>query len=269
MTVHLYALCWNDGPMLPFFFRHYDPFVDRYFIYDDGSTDDSVAILHRHPRVHVRPFVRRHPDSFALSEQAMSNECWKESRRQADWVIVTDLDEHLFHGRMRDYLRQSSREGVTMIPALGFQMVSDRAPREGETLCWSYTMGAPWPQMMKLSIFDPNRIEDIHFSIGRHAAEPVGRTVAPRLDEVLLFHYKYMGFEHTHRRHQQLRNGLRERDLSECWGHKYTWSSDELAADWQETVALAVDTTIMRRDPATHFPIRPWWDRYRGRAAAE
>ena len=27
---HLYCLCWNEAPMLPHFFRHYDPLVDRY-----------------------------------------------------------------------------------------------------------------------------------------------------------------------------------------------------------------------------------------------
>jgi len=33
----------NDEWMLPFFFRHYDPLVDRYFIYNVRSTD---AVCH-------------------------------------------------------------------------------------------------------------------------------------------------------------------------------------------------------------------------------
>src|SRR5690242_2946962 len=49
VRVHLYALCWNDAYMLPYFFRHYDSFVDRYIIFDDGSTDRSLDILRRHP----------------------------------------------------------------------------------------------------------------------------------------------------------------------------------------------------------------------------
>jgi Glycosyl transferase family 2 len=97
MTVHLYAQCWNDEWMLPFFFRHYDRLVDRYFIYDDGSADGTWGLLRSHPKVEARRFERATPESFVLSEQAFSNECWKGSRGEADWVILTDIDEHLFH----------------------------------------------------------------------------------------------------------------------------------------------------------------------------
>jgi len=47
MEVHLFALCWNECSTLPFFFRHYDRIVSKYFIYDNGSTDGSVEFLSR------------------------------------------------------------------------------------------------------------------------------------------------------------------------------------------------------------------------------
>ncbi len=40
--VHLYALCWNDRRMLPHFFKHYGCLVDRFCIFDNGSTDGSL-----------------------------------------------------------------------------------------------------------------------------------------------------------------------------------------------------------------------------------
>src|SRR5436189_2390725 len=129
MYVHVYAQCWNDEFMLPFFFRHYDAFVDRYIIYDDGSTDGTGSILAEHPRVEIRRFIRSDRLSFVLSEQALSNRCWKESRGVADWVIVTDVDEHLLHPAMSRYLSDSKKAGITLIPALGFQMIGDALPR--------------------------------------------------------------------------------------------------------------------------------------------
>ena len=75
--------------MLPYFFRHYDEFVDRYVFYDDNSTDGSLAILAGHPKVEVRPLARSDKDSFVLLSRDIHNECWKESRGMADWVLLT------------------------------------------------------------------------------------------------------------------------------------------------------------------------------------
>jgi hypothetical protein len=263
MIVHLFAQCWNDKWMLPFFFRHYDPSVDRYFIYDDRSTDGSVSLLQSHAKVIPRSFERSSADSFVLSQQRFSNECWKQSRAQADWVIITDVDEHLFHPDGRDYLARCSAEDVTMIPALGFQMLSETLPRPEQNLSRDYTVGAPWVNMMKASIFNPDAIREMNFAPGRHTSDPVGRIKVPQVDEMLLFHYKYMGLRQTHFRHQQLRTGLRSRDLQQGWGHKYSWSIDQLQADWKKIADAAIDTVAMRREPAKHYPISPWWDKYR------
>jgi hypothetical protein len=263
MIVHLFAQCWNDEWMLPFFFRHYDSWVDHYFIYDDRSTDGSLSLLKDHRNVTISPFERTTGESFVLSEQALSNECWKQSRGKADWVIVTDIDEHLFHPDGRDYLARCRSEHITLIPALGYQMISENPPTPEQTLCRTYTVGAPWVQMMKPSIFNPEAVTDMNFSHGRHTASPTGRIKIPQSDEMLLFHYKYMGLEHTHLRHQQLRTGLGQQDLQQGWGHKYLWSIEELRTDWKKVADVAIDTAAICHEAAKHYPIRPWWEKYR------
>jgi hypothetical protein len=75
-VVHLYAVCWDEADMLGFFFRHYDPWVNRYVIYDDDSTDGSREILRTHPKVEPRDFTRVEANSFALSHKAMQDEAW-------------------------------------------------------------------------------------------------------------------------------------------------------------------------------------------------
>jgi hypothetical protein len=263
MIIHLYAQCWNDEWMLPFFFRHYDPLVARYFIYDDGSTDATMALLQAHPKVEVERFPRSAPDSFVLSEQALSNQCWKRSRGKADWVIVTDIDEHLFHPRWCDYLPRCAAEGVTMVPALGFNMISEKRPRPGEDLCQHYTVGLPRLALMKASIFNPNAVVEINFEPGRHIANPKGTISVPRTDEMLLFHYKFMGFRQTFQRQQQLRTGLGSYDLQQGHGHHYSWSEEKMRAFWEDFAARAFDTTSLRDNPAPNYPILPWWEKYR------
>ena len=104
--------------MLPFFFLHYDKLVQRYIIYDDASTDDSQEILRLNPKVELRPMPPySDPESRIGSALALQETCWKESRGIADWVIVTDIDEHLYHPDMYRYLAQCRAQGVTIIPA--------------------------------------------------------------------------------------------------------------------------------------------------------
>jgi len=180
MQVHLYALCWNDADMLPFFFRHYDPLVSQYFIFDDHSSDGSLDLMRAHPNVEVEPFVRSDPDSFTLSELSISNECWKRSRGSADWVLVIDIDEHLFHPDLSKLLMRYKALGITIVPALGYQMISDEFPRSDALLCEAHTCGAPWDIYSKLTLFDPSAITEIDYGEGRHHASPDGARNCPR-----------------------------------------------------------------------------------------
>ncbi len=248
--------------MLPFFFRHYDSIVDQYFIYDDNSTDDTKDLLSAHPKVHLRSFPRI-ADSFALSEQSLSNQCWKESIGHADWVIVTDIDEFLYHQDLKSYLYNCQEEKNTLIPAFGYQMISETFPEPDQDLCQSHRLGAPWGNMMKSSIFDPNSITDINFGLGRHRAKPTGRIQTPEKDELLLFHYKYLSFQETFERNQLLKTGLGEIDIQNNWGHKYMWSEKQFRADWNAFLAQAVNTETDLTTLIKSYPIKPWWEKYK------
>src|SRR4029453_15618648 len=152
-------------------------------------TDGSVELLRRIPNVEIRKVPWVHPDSMVATLQALHNSCWKESRGVADWVIVADIDEFLYHPDFLGYLRRSRKRGVTCIPALGYEMLSERFPgpdetltstvRRGvpllpppgleirserfpgpdETLTSTVRRGVPHDMMNKLRLFDPNAVE--------------------------------------------------------------------------------------------------------------
>lgn len=260
MKVDLYTWAWNDGHMLGFMFRHYDDLVQRYIIYDDGSTDDTLEILRAHPKVEIRsPPFASDPSSLLKSGMKLIEECWKESRDAADWVIVTEIDEHLYHPDLPAYLAACKAAGVTLIPALGYQMISESFPDRGIHLCKNLNQGAPWVQMNKVNIFSPNDISSINYSPGRHIAQPSGRVVFPDRDELLLLHYKYLGFEHTQSRHEQYAVRLREMDVARNWGHKWRWNREELRNDWDQFAARLVDTSTLYPDACESHSASRWW----------
>jgi Glycosyl transferase family 2 len=247
--------------MLPFFFRHYDKIVSRYVIFDDSSCDGSLELLRRHPKVEVRPFARSDPESFVLSELSLSNECWKLSRGCADWVIVVDIDEHVFHPDLPSLLRRYQDDGVTIVPALGYQMISEEFPPPDALLSGTYTWGAPCDTYSKLTFFNPDSVTEVNYAPGRHGAHATGHVIAPAYEELLLLHYKFLGFERTLTRHRMLRSGLRSKDIGSGWGVQYGWSKKELREAWDGFARSVID--IRAADAVRNYPILRLRDPFR------
>jgi len=261
MKIDLYASCWNEGDMLPFFFLHYDKLVQRYIIYDDASTDNSQEILRLNPKVELRPMPPySDPDSRLRSQLALQETYWRESCGIADWVIVTDIDEHLYHPDIYHYLAQCRAQGVTIIPALGYQMLSEQFPEHKTLLCHSLTRGACDAAYSKLNIFSPNEIDAVNYSPGRHTAAPTGRVVLPARDELLLLHYRYLDFERLRKRHTQVfTTRQRKTDIAMGFGFHYSWSSEHLREVWNLIASRLVDISQPDLRPwETHEGPR-WW----------
>jgi hypothetical protein len=259
MQIHLHTLCWNDIAMLDFFFRHYTPWVDRFFIADDGSDDGTRAYLQEHPKVTLVDLDRPDPDSFVVSAKEYYDTDWRKSRGVADWVVVTNIDEHLYHPDMRSYLRQCRSAGVTAIPALGYQMVSQTFPDPESILTREIRRGVPWLKMSKLGIFKPDAIEKIAYSPGRHRVNATGQIRFAERDEVLNLHYKFLGLDYVRSRHQSQAPRLLPTDQKQGFGHKYFWDLERLKEEMADLEARAVDVMDVTLDHHKAHTEPRWW----------
>lgn len=231
LKIHLYALCWNEEKMLPHFFRYYDEIVDQYFISDNHSTDDSVKILSAHPKVTLSEFDVT-GDSFIECARQHYNQCWKASRGQADWVIVCNIDEHMYHRNLRRYLRQCTRSGTTLHVSHGYNMVSETFPASDTPLHRVVPRGMREPHFDKPQVFNPNAIDEINFVTGRHSAEPTGNVVIAR-GKLKLLHFKYLGLDYLLPRLEKLGTGLKTADLETGWFEIYTGDAQFKRAAFQ------------------------------------
>ena len=259
MTIHLYAICSNEIRLLRFFFRHYDSLVDRFVMFDDGSTDGTIEYLRGKAKVELRPFPRVHANSFVFSQQALQDSCWKESRGAADWVIVTAVDEHLYHPSLLSYLETCKRAGVTCIPALGFQMVTRRFPHDSEHLATQRTWGVPDEYWNKLRIFDPDAITQTNFAVGGHSSNVEGHCVLPERDELLLFHYKYLGTEYVRERDPSLGRRLGPSDKERNFGFQYFYTDEQYLHRHAQLLAASFDVTDPSYCPWRDHPAPRWW----------
>jgi hypothetical protein len=225
--------------MLPYFFRHYRPFVERFVIFDDGSSDNSLGFLGVQPDVEVGHFARE-GDSYVLSALQFYREAWKASRGVADWVVVCNVDEHLYHYDMLGYLRQCQKRGVTAVRTEGYEMVSDSFPDESLRLCDVIVNGMRWDRLDKVALFDPAAIEEIGYSPGRHVARPIGQVAYSTTPAVKLLHYKYLGLDYLVRRQTELRSRLLPGDVANRYGLQYFNDAEKTRGDFEAVTRAAV-----------------------------
>jgi hypothetical protein len=257
MSIHLYAACWNEERIIPFFLQHYAPLVDRIIIYDDHSTDRSVELLRASPKVDVRPF-RREAESYLDAHLILFETCWQESRGRADWVCLVDLDEFLFHPDWHHYLAAQKDTGVTVIQALGYEMVSETFPPVGADLANTLTRGQRDLHLDKTGLFAPDAIEQMNHIVGRHRCSPVGRVVPPVHYCMQLRHYKTLGLDYVLARAHALAGRITGDDLARGWSVHYLRDDDSIRAHFQEQLAQAkpVPSPLVTKPKK-----KPWWRR--------
>lgn len=236
--IDLHAMCLNEARMIPYFLSHWDTLVDRFLIYDNGSTDGSQALLAADPRVSIRPFETQ-GDSFVDHARLMLDAVWKTSRGDADWVIVVELDEHLHHADLRAYLDHALRSGVTAIRSVGYQMTSETFPADPRPLCEQVVAGVRDRHFDKLAIFRPDALTETNFGAGRHQAHPAGTVAYEPLPQVKLLHYKHLGADYVFDRNEVLGAGLRARDLSRNWGAHYLRTRAAVERDMRDLIACS------------------------------
>jgi len=244
MRIELYSISWNERRMLPFFLDYYGPWVDRLVIFDDQSDDGTAENLKRHPKVDLRPLPPK-GSSFVLAALEIWQHAWKESRTRADWVIVTNIDEFIYHpGGMRGYLERCTEQGVTMVHPRGYEMVGERFPDPGQSLVETVRKGVAMFGQDKRQVFNPDAVTEMNYGPGRHDCRPTGRVVEPSVVEASLLHYKYVD---THayllRRQRSLARRMLDGDRRSGFGMQYHLTPEKIIRSFEWLKMHAQDVT--------------------------
>jgi len=192
--VHAYFLCYNEEYILPHLLDYYSDFCEKIYILDNQSTDRSRQIVQSYSNTEIITWdsKRQVRDDLYLE---LKNSVWKKSRGVADFVIVGDADEFLYHEDIEDFLIKSKKEGYTIFKPEGYHMIGDEdlilSPEDD--IFEKVTEGIRGSSNDKLMLFDCNKIFEINYLFGCHQANPIGDIKIYNSSDLKMLHYKYLG----------------------------------------------------------------------------
>lgn len=218
MIIHAYILAWNESKILPFTLDYYSKFCDKIIIFDNMSTDNSDEIYKKYSKVQVIKWNSNN-EIDERNYLTIKNNVYKNSRGKADWVIVCDCDEFLYHSNLINKLEEYKRNNIDVPLICGHDMISDKFPEyDGKFITDKIKIGSErYIFLCKKIIFNP--IIDLQFGIGSHTIS--GNFKVSESEELKLLHYKLLGFDYVIERYKQLNDRLSEMNIKNKWGIHY------------------------------------------------
>lgn len=121
MKIWTFSVIYNEAPMLKWFLRHYETFVDRMVFWDEHSTDGSRELIHAHPKAQLRDWPHRGLDD---EQFRLTANYWPSKdgvKHGVDFVAFVDADELLYHP---DPITALQTESADAVRSKGYALIS-------------------------------------------------------------------------------------------------------------------------------------------------
>ncbi len=237
MIIDAYTFCYNEELRLKYYLNLYAPLCRKITIYDNGSTDASKEIATKYDNViwETKTYNLNEINDQILTET--KNNCWKQSK-DADWVIVCDVDEILYHeDGLNNYLMYLLNEtDKKIIRATGFDMVSTELPTHTGNFYDNkdFQYGVRNKKYYdKTCVFSPSCIDEINYRPGAHRCRPViqkknsfsKKEISLHSSELKLLHYKYLNKESFVNKQKKSGERMAKINKKKNWGFEYLYDT--------------------------------------------
>jgi hypothetical protein len=148
MNIEIYALCHQEAKMIPYFMRHYNQY-GKVFLFEGHSTDGSKELAESLGATIIPIDTGNEIRDDIFTD--LKNNYWKNSK--ADWVIMCDMDEFVYHPNFIEYLKTLE---CTIVYPLWYEMFSDVFPTTQGQIYEEINMGAITAS--KYCLFKPTEI---------------------------------------------------------------------------------------------------------------
>ena len=223
MTLETFAVCHNEEVILPYFLKHYSQY-GSVTIFDNQSTDRSLEIINNSDAILFSFDTGNEFREDILT--SIRNSCWKDSK--ANWVIVTDVDEFVYHRHLARALLET--KGTVILPRM-FNLYSDQLPTTGGQIYDEIQWGVEFNS--KMCLFRPSAIKEMNYDPGCHFAHPEGNFLLDFKSPIINLHYKNLSLEYVINRNAYLNTRNSAVNKENGWNWHITETAEQTSKQFE------------------------------------
>jgi len=242
MRIHVYAVCYNEQTLIPYFLRHYALFADAITIFDNESTDETINIIEAFKKTCTIPItIVSYNTNNTFSDTRnlqLKNMTLNLSKGKDDWIIVVDIDELICHEEIRNVLE--SLEDFDVIHPQAYHMIGNGIPTTSGQIYSEITGGVFDSYHSKPCIINTHRINKLSFDAGAHHLETGGGQVLNWSEnDIKLLHYKWIDVDYVINNYRRNASRLSEENIQRGWGFHYRWDEKQIREEYNSRLEQA------------------------------
>jgi len=224
--VVLYSHVFNEGLLLPFWIRHHAFMFDRAYVFDYGSTDDTVDIFNALAPSSWKLLPSRNKmfeaslvDQEVMDMEALCDNCWKLALTTTEFFIHEDLRSEL---AQRDSQMEETRHFtipiVTMVDKSSKPLLNG-VPLPAQRSSFLQEKTGPFSFRHLHAYFKG----EYQYTIGRHNLQVEKLGSQPELlMNAMILKYKYSPWPEVQDRLIQIGERIPESDVLQRFGTQHT-----------------------------------------------
>jgi glycosyltransferase involved in cell wall biosynthesis len=230
MKIEAFILCNNEEMIMPYLMRHYNQFA-HVTILENNSTDNTVKLAKSlGADVNIYDVPDEINDQWYMD---VKNNCWKGSK--ADWAIVGDADEFVYHPKILSILEKT--KATIFLPRL-FNMFSEKFPTTQGQIYEEVNMGIEGGG--KMNLFRPSAIKEINYDAGCHSAHPVGDVQLDVNSPIMTLHMRNLSKEYVIDRNARAAARLSQLNKDMKWGYHYNATPEEISKYFDDSMTALI-----------------------------
>jgi len=201
MKIDWYVLCYNEEFIIPWIVQYWEKIrkdgIDLHvYCYDNYSSDRSVEMLSKYDWITINYFKTEGQDDSI--QAIIKNNAWKQSKGKADFVVVSDFDEIIWSNDLKSELQYMKDNDFNVLGTKWYAFCGEKTPEYTEDKYLHQLVGKGYKQYInhmpqykdlgKFMIIDPNKIDDMGWSVGNHICKPSPGIRLYVSDKIVAFH---------------------------------------------------------------------------------